>query len=446
MALLLRAQLSYNKSDIVLASVAIDHQQLQSSRRAASTYGVPKSTLNDRRAGKLARRDCQPNLKKLTTIEEEVIVSYIIKLDLRGFAPTYAAVRDIANRLLAARGADQVGVHWPRNFVKRTDSLTTRFNRAYDRQRALCEDPVLIRGWFKLVEQTKAKYSICNKDVYNFNEVGFMMGKITTQLVVTGAERRGRLMAIQPGDLLLFLIFAGKYHLSAWYEEAEIPRDWAIAVSDNGWTNNKLRVEWLKHFNAYTKARTVGARRLLILDGYESLVPYQPEAVLSKLDVQLRTPTPPAALTEALWEARTLSNARELEAQSSLICERVRQHKSSSPASIIKAINQLKKGAEVMILSAKLMKERIASLERANEAASKRRERKKKRIQKRGMLTKGAGEDLLAQREADQQLAREERQGGERSGLSCQALARCKRCRETGHNSRTCKKDTVATN
>jgi cytochrome c1 len=98
-----------------------------------------------------------------------------------------------------------------------------------------------------------------------------------------------------------------------------------------------------------------------------------------------------------------------------------------------------------MILSAKLMKERIASLERANKAASKRRERKKKRIQKRGVLTKGAGEDILAQSEADQQLAREERQGGERSGLSRQALARCKRCRETGHNSRTCKKETIAT-
>ena len=123
-----RAQASYNESDLVLASVAINCQQLQSSRRAASTYRVPKSTLNDRRAGKLARRDCQPNSKKLTIVEEEVIISYIIELGLRGFAPTYAAVRDMANRLLAARGADQVGVHWPRNFVKRTDSLTTRFN------------------------------------------------------------------------------------------------------------------------------------------------------------------------------------------------------------------------------------------------------------------------------------------------------------------------------
>jgi hypothetical protein len=49
-----------------------------------------------------------------------------------------------------------------------------------------------------------------------------------------------------------------------------------------------------------------------------------------------------------------------------------------------------------MMLSAELMRDRIASLERANEAASARRQRKKKRIQHQGVLTKGAGEDLVA--------------------------------------------------
>jgi hypothetical protein len=101
----------------------------------------------------------------------------------------------------------------------------------------------------------------------------------------------------------------------------------------------------------------------------------------------------------------------------------VRRHKSSSPASIIQAIDQLKKGAEVMMLSAELMRDRIASLEKANKAASARKQRKKKRLQKHGVLTKGAGEDLVAQREAGKLIAR----------------------REPGHNSRTCKKDTLDT-
>lgn len=30
------------------------------------------------------------------------------------------------------------------------------------------------------------------------------------------------------------------YRLSAWYEGDDIPSDWAIALSDNGWMNDEL--------------------------------------------------------------------------------------------------------------------------------------------------------------------------------------------------------------
>ncbi|USP75348.1 uncharacterized protein yc1106_02622 [Curvularia clavata] len=45
----------------------------------------------------------------------------------------------------------------------------------------------------------KAKYSICDEDVYNFDKASFLIGKITTQLVVTALERRAQPKAIQPG-------------------------------------------------------------------------------------------------------------------------------------------------------------------------------------------------------------------------------------------------------
>ena len=208
--------------------------------------------------------------------------------------------------------------------------------------------------------------------------------------------------------------------------------------------NHITKLEFLPAFKAaFTRSFTAANIRSAFQGA--GLVPLQPDIVLSRLDVQLRTPTP-VALAESLWEAHTPSNIRELEAQSTLIRERVRKHKSSSPASIIEAINQLKKGAEVMMLSAELMRDRIANLESANEAASKRRQRKKKRLQKRGVLTKGAGEDMLAQQEAAQERDRVRCQEGEQSGLSRQALARCRRCREIGHNSRTRKKDVIDTN
>jgi hypothetical protein len=46
--------------------------------------------------------------------------------------------------------------------------------------------------WFKLVEEAKAKYSIHDDDVHNFDESGFQMGVISTMKVVIGLERRAR--------------------------------------------------------------------------------------------------------------------------------------------------------------------------------------------------------------------------------------------------------------
>jgi hypothetical protein len=100
-----QVQTRSNEADLQLTISSLNRKQFNSERNAIHTFNVPRSILRDRRAGKPARRDCQPNSKKLTQLEEEVIVRYILDLDQRGFAPTYAAVRDMADKLLAARGA-----------------------------------------------------------------------------------------------------------------------------------------------------------------------------------------------------------------------------------------------------------------------------------------------------------------------------------------------------
>jgi hypothetical protein len=136
----------------------------------------------------------------------------------------------------------------------------------------------------------KAKYGIIDKDMYNFDESGFLMGKILSQLVVTGSEKPGKRKKLQPGDrewatlvqgvgstgkvIPLFLILAGKVLISNWFTE-DLPRDWVINVSPTGWTNNNLALAWLHHFD--THAKPVGVYRLLIIDGHEShcLVDFQ---------------------------------------------------------------------------------------------------------------------------------------------------------------------------
>jgi len=215
-----------------------------------------------------------------------VIVERILDRDSRGWAFTKKDVEEMANTLLVERGGQVVGRNWVDNFVRRRSGLKTQWSRPYDRQRALTEDSRAISPWFTLVKSFKEKYGIQDEDIYNFDETGFTVGVISSQMLVTGSERRGKRKAIQPGNrewvtvicctnatgwaIPPFIIFAGKVHISSWYEDKSIPRDWVIELSSNGWTTNELGIAWLKHFEKHTKARTKGTHRLLIIDGHES--------------------------------------------------------------------------------------------------------------------------------------------------------------------------------
>jgi hypothetical protein len=50
----------------------------------------------------------------------------------------------------------------------------------------------VIDAWFKLVEETKAKYGVHDDDIHNFDKTGFQMGVIGSIKVVTGSKRRIR--------------------------------------------------------------------------------------------------------------------------------------------------------------------------------------------------------------------------------------------------------------
>lgn len=94
---------------IQLALQAIKQDATLSLRRAATIYNISHRTLSDRRARKPFRRDCAPNSMKLLKTEEEVIVKYVLNLNARGFPPRLAAVKDMADSLLAKRHRDPVG-------------------------------------------------------------------------------------------------------------------------------------------------------------------------------------------------------------------------------------------------------------------------------------------------------------------------------------------------
>jgi hypothetical protein len=73
---------------------------------------------------------------------------------------------------------------------------------------------------------------------------------------------------------------------------------------------------------------------------------------------------------------------------------------------------------------------------------TKRKTRKRKRIQHRGTLEYGAtATQVAAAASVAAEQAKNARGGGDHAGAQ-PALKRCSNCSRTGHNARTCKKDT----
>jgi hypothetical protein len=96
-------QKAYTEGDIFIAISNILSKQIKSERRAAAVYNVPRSTIQNRRARIRPQRDCEPKSKRLTKLEEEVVIQRILDDSLQGVPPSKANVRDIADRLLRER-------------------------------------------------------------------------------------------------------------------------------------------------------------------------------------------------------------------------------------------------------------------------------------------------------------------------------------------------------
>ena len=98
-----------DEARITLALQAYNNDPKLSLRRASKLYQVKYTTLHCWLNGVQARANTIPNLRKLSNLEEKVVIQYILNLNLRGFPPQLGGVEEMANRLLADRDMSPVG-------------------------------------------------------------------------------------------------------------------------------------------------------------------------------------------------------------------------------------------------------------------------------------------------------------------------------------------------
>ena len=106
-----------DERELILAIQAMPKDPKLRPRAAAKIYSVDHRKLGRRLQGVPSRRDIAANSRKLTDLEESVLVQYILDLAAKGFPPRLPVLGDIANRLLATRDAPHVGTRWASNFV-----------------------------------------------------------------------------------------------------------------------------------------------------------------------------------------------------------------------------------------------------------------------------------------------------------------------------------------
>jgi hypothetical protein len=475
-------------------------------------------------------------------------------MDARGAAPRPAAVREMANILLAARGnhpPPTVGKNWASTFINRREELRSRFSKRYDYQRALNEDPKSLRAWFATVQRVIDENGIQSEDIYNFDETGFAMGLISAQKVVTRADYYGRRHLLQPGNrewvtaieticadgysLPPCITFKGKVAIAGWFDD--LPRDWRLEVSNNGWTTDEIGLRWLqKLFIPSTNSRVRGRFRLLILDGHGShltpqfdricaenhiiplcmparsshllqpldvgcfavlkraygrfvsdlarrgynhidkfdflddyqrarleafqqpaiiqnsfaasgLVPVDAERVLSKLNISLRTPTPPSSRPNSRSSQFTPKTPRtviQLQKQASMLKDLLKQRSSSPPSPSKAILDQIIKGHSISLHNTALLAHEVTNLRAANQRIKKKRNRSTRQIPCEEGLTVEEGLQLIAQLDlpAEAPAVESHAQGElpiQQDQLARKAPPRCSGCREIGHRINTFK-------
>ena len=149
----------------------------------------------------------------------------------------------------------------------------------------MAHDPHNIEIWFDRYRRIIERHGILFDDVWNMDETGFRdgigrgdkvlalkQGKVyvpseTNRDYTTVVEAvSGRGLSVPP-----LVILKGREHLARWYtNEVGLETDFLIALSESGYTNDRLHLEWLHHFHRHSVQSLRGKFRLLLLDGFDS--------------------------------------------------------------------------------------------------------------------------------------------------------------------------------
>ena len=246
--------------------------------KIARDFQVPYQRLLRRLHGTPSQLNHQPVNKTLDNHQEEALKDWIFHLDNTHFAPTVKQIQNCANAILARSHTEptqppQVSKMWTYRFIKKLPpEYRRRKQKPMDPKRLNSEDISTVVTWYERLRSLINRYQLQAKDIYNFDEIGFIEGQGRTQAVVTRNSERNENMpsSFSRNSLTIVecisadgsvlppcIIFKGKEMMEDWFTHSNMPESWMLATSSAGFTTDRIAYQWIQHFSHYSGKRGV---------------------------------------------------------------------------------------------------------------------------------------------------------------------------------------------
>ncbi|CRL31135.1 transcriptional regulator family: Centromere protein B, DNA-binding region [Penicillium roqueforti] len=258
-------------------------------KQLALEFNVSYDTLRRRVRGAGPRTARIPTNRALNAEQEKALHTWIVTLDNAYSPPTAAMVEQCANAILQRSDPTRspLSKNWVYNFLNRIPKrLDLKFvtQKPKERSRMQAEDISCILIWYERFQNYVQSNDLRPKDIYNFDESGFQIGQGKPQKVVSksptaytpnGGIAEGittiECVAADGWKMPPWFLVKGQYHMENWYRTTNLPPDWTIAPTPNGYTTDEIAMQWLIAFHKATKPRvSTGGFRLVLMDNHGS--------------------------------------------------------------------------------------------------------------------------------------------------------------------------------
>ena len=251
--------------------------------KASIIYGIPRTTLNDHKLGKV-----KPGAKAgppllLSTAEEDDLVKFLLSSADIGYGRTRSEVLNIVTQMLAHKGVEHVVSNgWWNTFLSRHPHLRARTPATLSVSRARASTRECIDAYFDFLENILQQTGLADYPAlyFNMDETGFALdpkpgktlhlcGQKNVLSISSGSKAQITVITCvsATGQTIPPLIVWKRKTMAPEMATGEIPGT-HYGFSETGWTNSVLFDSWFKKM--FVRYAPASRPLILFMDGHSS--------------------------------------------------------------------------------------------------------------------------------------------------------------------------------